>query len=60
MIHRMCIKMILMSLNYQLKDIDYIGSFTELYDRRIIICSDYKTMKIIKLIEEDKYQIEKF
>ena len=35
-----------------------IYSFTELHDRRIITCSFDKTMKIIKLIGEDKYQIE--
>ena len=37
---------------------DWIYSFTELHDRRIITCSGDKTMKIIKLIGEDKYQIE--
>ena len=37
---------------------DSILSFTELHDRRIITCSGDKTMKIIKLIGEDKYQIE--
>ena len=36
----------------------WINSFTELHDRRIITCSGDKTMKIIKLIGEDKYQIE--
>ena len=35
-----------------------IDSFIEIYDRRIITCSDDKTMKIIKLIGDNKYQIE--
>ena len=35
-----------------------IYSFTELYDKRIITCSADNTMKIIKLIGENKYQIE--
>ena len=37
---------------------DGISSFTELHDKRIITCSADNTMKIIKLIGEDKYQIE--
>ena len=37
---------------------DCIRSFTQLNDERIITCSSDKTMKIIKLIGEDKYQIE--
>ena len=35
-----------------------IESFTQLNDGRIITCSWDMTMKIIKLIGEDKYQIE--
>ncbi len=35
-----------------------INSFTILNDGRIITCSEDNTMKIFKLIEEDKYQIE--
>ena len=35
-----------------------IDSFTQLNDGRIITCSSDKTMKVIKLIGEDKYQIE--
>jgi WD40 repeat protein len=35
-----------------------VRAFTQLQDGRIISCSDDKTMKIIKLIGEDKYQIE--
>ena len=37
---------------------DWIYSFTELSDGRIITCFADKTMKIIKLIDEDKYKIE--
>ena len=36
---------------------DGIRIFTQLNDGRIITCSYDKTMKIIKLIGEDKYQI---
>ena len=36
----------------------WIASFTQLNDGRIITCSEDNTMKIIKLIGEDKYQIE--
>ena len=35
-----------------------INSFTILNDGRIITCSSDNTMKIIKLIEENKYQVE--
>ncbi len=35
-----------------------IRSFTQLKDGRIITCSDDKTMKIIKLKEDNKYEIE--
>ena len=33
-------------------------SFTQLKDERIISCSEDQTMKLIKLIEEDKYKLE--
>ena len=35
-----------------------IRSFTQLFDGRIITCSDDSTMKIIKLIENNKYEID--
>ena len=37
---------------------DRINSFTQLLDEKIISCSDDGTMNIIKIIDEDKYQIE--
>ncbi len=36
----------------------YINSFTQLSDGKIIICSGDKTMKIIELIDDDKYKIK--
>ena len=40
------------------KHSDWIYSFTQLNDGRIITCSKDNSMNIIKLIEEDKYQID--
>ena len=37
---------------------DYVRSFTQLKDGKIISCSNDQTMKLIKLIEEDKYKLE--
>jgi len=37
---------------------NWINSFTQLFNEKIITCSGDKTIKIIKLINENKYQIE--
>ena len=36
---------------------NYINSFTQLNDGKIITCSNDKTMKIIELINEEKYKV---
>ena len=52
------------SLDIQLSINDYsyysIYSFTELEDGRIIVCSSNSQMYIIKLLENNKYQIEQY
>ena len=47
-----------MNFNYLLKNIpNSVRFFTQLHDDRIISCSADKTMNIIKLINEDKYNL---
>ncbi len=46
-----------LQLSFQINS-SYINSFTQLNDGKIIICSGDKTMKIIELINNNKYKIK--
>ena len=46
-------------LQFSIKEHSHnVKSFTQLNDGRIITCSDDHTMKIIKLVDENKYKVE--